>query len=58
MMMPIMVGSIIGTIVIAILSVMTLTEGYGYKHKVDPPINKEEDEYTYKTEKTEEKESF
>lgn len=47
-MMMIMVASIIGTIVIAILSIMTLTEGYGYKHKVDPPINKEEDKYTYK----------
>jgi len=46
-MMIIMVASIIGTIVIAILSIMTLTEGYGYKHKVDPPINKEEDKYTY-----------
>lgn len=53
MLMPIMIGSIILTIVVAILSVMTLTEGYGYKHKIDPPINKDEHEYTYKSEEKE-----
>lgn len=55
MMMPIMIGSIILTVIVAILSVMTLTQGYGYKHKVDPPINKEENPNTYIQE--EEKES-
>lgn len=42
MTMTILVGSIIGTIIIAILSVMTLTEGYGFKHTIDPPADKEE----------------
>lgn len=55
MMMPILIGSIILTIIVAVLSVMTLTQGYGYKHKVDPPVNKEEDQYTYRG-KTEEQE--
>lgn len=42
-MMVIMVVSIIGTIVIAILSVMTLTEGYAFEHTVDPPVNQTEE---------------
>lgn len=58
MMMPILIGSIILTIIVAVLSVMTLTQGYGYKHKVDPPVNKEEDQYTYRGKKSDEKESF
>ncbi len=53
-MMTVMVISIIFTIVVAILSVMTLTEGYGYKHKIDPPVNKDEHEYTYRSEEKEE----
>jgi len=48
MMMPILIGSIVLTIIVAVLSVLTLTQGYGYKHKVDPPVNKEEDQYTYR----------
>lgn len=35
-MMPIMIVSIIGTVIIAVLSVMTLTEGYAFKHTIDP----------------------
>lgn len=45
--------SIIGTIVVLILTIITITKGYGYKHTVDelPP---EEEEYheTYKTNET------
>lgn len=42
-MMFIMVASIIGTIVVAILSVLTLTQGYGFKHTIDPPVNTKEE---------------
>lgn len=40
-MMAIMVASITGTVVIGILSVMTLTEGYGFEHKIDPYEDRE-----------------
>ena len=46
MTMTILVGSIIGTIIIAVLSVMTLTEGYGFKHTIDPPANQEDSHET------------
>lgn len=56
-MMFIMVASIIGTIVVAILSVMTLTQGYGFKHTIDPPVNNQEE--TDRTENEDiKKESF
>jgi len=42
--------SILGTIVVLILTIITITKGYGYKHTVDE-LPSEEEEYheTYKT---------
>jgi len=37
-----MVVSIIFTVIVLILSVLTITKGYGYKHTVDPPPEKED----------------
>ena len=41
-MMTIVVVSIIFTLIVLVLSIMTLTEGYGFKHTVDP-LTKDED---------------
>lgn len=41
-MMTIVVVCVIFTIVVAILSVMTLTEGYGFKHTIDPPVDQDD----------------
>lgn len=43
-----MVVSVILTIIVLILTIITITKGYGYKHKVDPlvdpiPEEKEQD---------------
>jgi len=34
-----MVVSIVLTIIVLILTIITITKGYGYKHKVDPLID-------------------
>lgn len=42
-MMTIVVVSVIFTLIVLVLSIMTLTEGYGYKHTIDP-LTKDEEE--------------
>lgn len=45
--------SILGTIVVLILTIITITKGYGYKHTVDELPQEEEDYHeTYKTNET------
>ena len=41
MMMPtyILIISIVFTIAVLVLSILTICKGYGYKHKIDPPID-------------------
>lgn len=34
--MYVIVVSVIFTILVLVLSILTITKGYGYKHKVDP----------------------
>lgn len=42
--------SIIGTIIVLILTIITITKGYGYKHTVDElPSEEEEQLSTYTT---------
>lgn len=40
------VASIIFTIVILILTLVTIQQGYGYKHTIDPPVNESEEQPT------------
>lgn len=39
-----LVASIIFTIVILLLSLLTISKGYGFKHTVDPPTQQKDDE--------------
>lgn len=48
MAMSSMVISIIFTIVILLLSILTISKGYGYKHKVDPEIDPIREDYEQK----------
>lgn len=41
MLMTSMVASIIFTVIILILSLITIQKGYGFKHTIDPPAEKE-----------------
>lgn len=42
--------SIVGTIIVLILSIITISKGYGYKHKVDElPTEVDEQQKTYDT---------
>jgi len=40
--MSAMVISIVLTIVVLLLTLLTISQGYGYKHTIDPPVNKGE----------------
>jgi len=39
-----MVISIILTVVILLLSLLTISKGYGYKHTIDPPVKNENED--------------
>lgn len=39
--------SIVGTIIVLILTIITITKGYGYKHTVDELPEEEEQSTTY-----------
>lgn len=38
------VASIIFTLIILILTLVTIQQGYGYKHTIDPPVHESEKE--------------
>lgn len=38
------VASIIFTVIILILTLVTIQQGYGYKHTIDPPVHKTEEQ--------------
>lgn len=38
------VASIVFTLIVLILTLITIQQGYGYKHTIDPPVNKRDDE--------------
>ncbi len=40
--MSAMVISIVLTVVVLLLTLLTISQGYGYKHTIDPPVNKDE----------------
>lgn len=40
MLMWSIVASIIFTVIILILTLVTIQQGYGYKHTIDPPVHK------------------
>jgi len=44
MAMSAMVISIILTVVILLLSLLTISKGYGYKHTIDPPVKNENED--------------
>lgn len=44
----ILIISIIFTIVVLALSILTISKGYGYKHKIDPPVDPSEHQYEKK----------
>lgn len=44
MVMSAMVISIILTVVILLLSLLTISKGYGYKHTIDPPVKNENED--------------
>lgn len=45
------VASIIFTIIILVLTLVTIQEGYGYKHTIDPPVTNKADENAEKIDK-------
>lgn len=49
--MYIVVISTILTLIILVLSIVTISKGYGYKHKIDPPVDPSK--YDYKNESNE-----
>ena len=46
MMMPtyILIISIVFTIAVLVLSILTISKGYGYKHTIDPPVKNENED--------------
>ncbi|HZW67182.1 MAG TPA: YtzI protein [Pseudogracilibacillus sp.] len=38
------VASIIFTVIILILTLVTIQQGYGYKHTIDPPVSKSDED--------------
>jgi len=38
-----MVVSIVLTVGVLLLTLLTISKGYGYKHTIDPPVEKEEE---------------
>lgn len=44
------VASVIFTLIILILTLVTIQQGYGYKHTIDPPLRQETDDYQEKVE--------
>lgn len=43
--MYIVILSTILTIIILVLSILTISKGYGYKHKIDPPVDSSVHDY-------------
>lgn len=43
MAMTVLIVSIVLTVIVLVLSLITIQKGYGYKHTIDPPVNKEND---------------
>lgn len=44
MLMGSIIASAVLTLFVLVLSLITIQKGYGYKHTIDPPVNKEGDQ--------------
>lgn len=50
--MYIVVISIIFTLIILVLTILTISKGYGYQHKIDPPVDPSVNDYKNQSNET------